>query len=214
MSTENTRSTTSPDIALDGFGRAIGRTRYVVIIPVLAVILLSMSLFLLGAFSAAQLIVKAWSTVLANGDSNETELVVETLSIIGVMLRAVIFYIIGVGLYSLFITPLNLTVALGMETLTDLESKVISVVVVILSVKFLQQFVQWNDPQGIMYYGLTMAGVIAALVFFQSNSQRGKEFQKEHSPNVQKQAQKEMFQENKEQREIKPEEVSKEDQPA
>lgn len=192
---------------LDNFGRIIGRTRYVVIIPVIAVVLLSMSLFLLGAISAGQLIVKAWSGLLAQGDSNETQLVVETLSVIGVMLRAVVFYIIGVGLYSLFIKPLNLTVALGMESLTDLEGKVISVVVVILAVKFLQQFVQWNQPLEIMYYGLTMAGVVAALVFFQYNSRRGKEFTKEHAPNVQKQAQKEMFQEDKEEREVKPEEV-------
>lgn len=192
---------------LEGFGRILGRSRYVVIIPALAVVLLSMSLFLLGAYSAVQLIVKTWSALLSNGDSNETQLVVETLSVIGVMLRAVVFYIIGVGLYSLFITPLNLTVALGMESLSDLEAKVISVVVVILAVKFLQQFVQWNQPLETMQYGLTMASVIAALVLFQFNNRRSKEFTKEHSPNVQKQAQKEMFQEDKEEREIKPEET-------
>ena len=185
----------------------IGRSRYVVIIPVLAVVLLSMSLFLLGAYSALQLIVRAWSGVLMQGETNDTQLVVETLSVIGVMLRAVVFYIIGVGLYSLFIAPLNLTVALGMESLTDLEGKVISVVVVILAVKFLQQFVQWNQPLETMYYGLTMAGVVASLVLFQYNSQRAKEFTKKHAPDAQKQAQKEMFQEDKEQREIKAEEV-------
>ena len=45
--------------------------------------------------------------------------------------------VIGVGLYSLFIAPLNLTVSLGVETLSDLESKVLSVVVVIMAVTFL-----------------------------------------------------------------------------
>ncbi len=64
-----------------------------------------------------------------------------------------------------------------------------------------------NQPLETMYYGLTMAGVIAALVLFQFNSRRAKEFTKEHSPNVQKRAQKEMFEENKEEREIKADEV-------
>ncbi len=185
----------------------IGRSRYVVILAVVAVLLLSMSLFLLGTVSAAQSIVRAWSSLLQRGDSNETEIVVETLSVIGVMLRAVVFYIIGVGLYSLFITPLNLTAALGMETLADLESKVISVVVVILAVKFLQQFVQWNQPVETMQYGLTMAAVILSLVFFQINSRKGKEYAKENHPDVQKRAQKEMFEEDKEEKEIKPDEV-------
>lgn len=187
-----------------GLGRMIGRSRYVVIIAVVAVLLLSMSLFLMGAFEAAQLIVRAWSDLLRQGSSDETRLVIDTLSVIGVMLRAVVFYIIGVGLYSLFITPLNLTAALGVESLTDLEAKVISVVIVILAVTFLQHFVQWNQPVETMYYGLTMAAVVVALVFFQYNNRRGKEFTEENPPDAQKQAQKEMFHEEKEEREIEP----------
>jgi uncharacterized membrane protein YqhA len=67
---------------------------------------------------------------------------VQSLSIIGVMLRAVVFYIIGVGLYSFFIATLNLTTALGVESLSDLEAKVVSVVIVILAVRFMQEFVK------------------------------------------------------------------------
>lgn len=195
---------------LAGLGRAIGRSRYVVILAVIAVMLLSMSLFLLGTISTVQTIVRAWTELFQRGDTGGTELVIETLSVIGVMLRAVVFYIIGVGLYSLFITPLNLTVALGMESLADLEAKVISVVVVILAVKFLQEFVRWNQPVETMYYGLTLAGVVAALVLFQYNNRKGKEFAKEHSPDVQKRAQKEMFHDDKEERDIKPDEVEPE----
>ena len=190
--------------SLNGFGRVIGRSRYVVIIAVIAVLLLSMSLFLFGAYSAVRFMFKAWTNLLQQGDADETQLVIGTLSVIGVMLRAVVFYIIGVGLYSLFIAPLNLTVALGVESLADLEAKVISVVVVILAVTFLQHFVQWNQPLETMYYGLTMAAVVAALVLFQYNNRRGKEFAKQNQPDAQVQAQKEMFHEDKEERLIKP----------
>ena len=192
---------------LDWLGAIIGRSRYVVIVAVVAVIALSVSLFLLGTVGAVRTIVTAWTGLLTRGDTGGTELVVETLSIIGVMLRAVVFYIIGVGLYSLFIKPLNLTTALGMETLADLESKVISVVVVMLAVRFLQQFMQWQQPVETAYFGLTMAAVIGALVLFQLNGRKSKEFAKQNSPDVAKRAQKEMFEEDKEQREIKPDEV-------
>lgn len=193
--------------ALDTIGALIGRSRYVVIIAVIAVLALSISLFLLGTVSAVQSIITAWTGLLTRGDTGGTALVVETLAIIGVMLRAVIFYIIGVGLYSLFIKPLNLTTALGMESLADLEGKVISVVVVMLAVRFLQQFMLWEQPVETAYFGLTMAAVIIALVLFQLNGRRAKEFAKQNSPDVAKRAQKEMFEEDKEQREIQPDEV-------
>lgn len=192
---------------LENLGGIIGRSRYVVLVAVVAVMLVSLSLFLLGTIGAAKLIYSSWMEFAFEGEAGSTKQIVESLSIIGVMLRAVVFYIIGVGLYSLFIAPLNLTTALGVESLSDLEVKVISVVVVILAVKFLQEFVKWGEPIEIAYFGGTMALVVLALVLFQWNSRRSKEFSKEHAPDVAKRAQKEMFEDSKEQREIGADEI-------
>lgn len=192
---------------LESLGNFIGRSRYVVLVAVVAVMLVSLSLFLLGTIGAAKLIYSSWMEFALYGEAGSTEQIVESLSIIGVMLRAVVFYIIGVGLYSLFIAPLNLTTALGMESLSDLEVKVISVVIVILAIKFLQEFVKWNQQLEIAYFGGTLAVVVAALVLFQWNSRNAKEFSKEHAPDVAKRAQKEMFEKDKEQREIKSDEI-------
>lgn len=189
------------------FGRFIGRSRYVVLIVVVAVLLVSLSLFLLGTIDALQTIYKAWRGLFAAGDTGGTELVIEFLAVIGIMLRAVVFYLIGVGLYSLFIAPLNLTAALGVETLGDLESKVISVVVVILAVTFLQHFIRWEDSVAMMQNGLTMAAVIASLTLFQFIGQRAKEFAKQNAPDTTKRAQAEMFHKDREQRVVAPDEV-------
>ncbi len=124
------------------------------------------------------------------------------------MLKAVVFYIVGVGLYSLFITPLNLTVSLGVETLVDLESKVVSVVVVILGVTFLEHFIQWQDPVATLQFGAAMALVIVALVLFQMYSHRTKEDQKTHNPDVQTRAKRRLFEEDREQQEIELDEVA------
>ena len=114
------------------------------------------------------------------------------------MLKAVVFYIIGVGLYSLFISPLNLTVSLGVETLSDLESKVASVVVVILGVTFLEHFILWEDPLATLQFGAALGLVAGALVLFQQYNHRVKEDQKSHAPEVQTQAQRRLFVEDKE----------------
>ena len=192
---------------LAGFGRFIARSRYVVLIAVVAVLLVSLTLFLLGALNAFSVTWKVWREAFLQGEFASTDLLIEILGVIDVMLRAVVFYIIGVGLYSLFIAPLNLTAALGVESLLDLETKVISIVIVILAVAFLEHFVRWESPSETLYFAAALAIVVASLVVFQWNNQRAKEFEKTHRPEVQARAQSEMFQAKHEERKIRPEET-------
>jgi uncharacterized membrane protein YqhA len=192
---------------LSPFARAIGRSRFVVIIAVAAVMIVALSLFLLGTMLAAVSVWHAWKGVF-EGQIGSTDLTVEFLEVVSVMLKAVVFYIIGVGLYSLFIAPLNLTVALGVETLNDLESKVISVVIVILGVTFLEHFIRWEQPLETLHYGGALALVVSSLVLFQMLSHRSKQEQKAHQPDVQARAKREMFHKDHEQQEILPDEIS------
>jgi uncharacterized membrane protein YqhA len=188
-------------------GRILGRTRFVVLIAVAAVMLIALSLFILGTVEAINAILHAWKRMF-DGKLHAADLTVEFLEIVTVMMKAVVFYLIGVGLYSLFITPLNVTVALGVRTLSDLEEKVINVIVVILSVTFLQHFIQWNNPLETMYYGAALAMVVIALMLFQHFRQKAKEVQKSESPNVQAKAQKEMFEEDVEEHHVSEEELN------
>ena len=121
--------------------RWVGHTRYVVVLAVLAVLLVAVSLFLLGSWLAVVGVWHAFGDAVA-GDLDATELTVEFLEVISAMLKAVIFYLVGVGLYSLFIGPLNLTTVLGVETLGDLERKVASLVNLILAFTALEHFIR------------------------------------------------------------------------
>lgn len=188
------------------FGHAIGRTRFVVLLAVGAVLLVSVALFVLGAILAALSVWHAFDAVLG-GQMGSTDLTVEFLEIVSVMLKAVVFYIVGVGLYSLFVAPLNLTAALGVETLNDLETKVVSVIIVIMSVTFLEHFIRWEQPVETLLFGLTLALAVLALVAFQSHSHRVTESQKRHHPDTQARAQRELFHEDHEQRVVRKDEV-------
>lgn len=188
------------------FNRVVGRSRYVVLLAIIAVLLVAVTLFLLGALQALLGIWSAWSEVV-RGTFDAADLTVEFLELVSVMLKAVVFYIIGVGLYSLFIAPLNLTVSLGVETLNDLESKVVSVVVVILGVTFLEHFIRWEEPLATLQFGAAMALAIAALVLFQNYNHRVKEDQRTNNPDVQVRAQKRLFQDNREEHVIEPDQL-------
>lgn len=188
------------------FSEAIGRSRYIVLLAVIAVMVVAISLFLLGTLQAGISVWNAWAGV-ARGELATTDLTVTFLEIVSVMLKAVVFYLIGVGLYSLFIAPLNLTVSLGVETLSDLESKVISVVIVILAVTFLEHFILWEQPFETLQFGAALAIVTAANVLFQMHSHKVKEDQQSHHPDVQTRAQRDLFQENREEHDIKASDV-------
>jgi uncharacterized membrane protein YqhA len=190
---------------LGPFARAIGRSRLIVMLAVIAVMVIAVALFLLGTGLA---IVGVWHAAqgVLRGELGSTDLTVEFLEVVSVMLKAVVFYLIGVGLYSLFIAPLNLTAALGVETLSDLESKVISVVIVIMSVTFLEHFIRWKEPMETLQFGGALSLVVSALVLFQYNSHHAKEEQRMHDPDTQVRAQRELFQKDHEQREVLPDE--------
>jgi uncharacterized membrane protein YqhA len=185
----------------DRFSRIIGRSRFVVLLAVVAVMLVAVSLFLLGTIQAVTGVWDAWKNVF-HGGMQSTRLTVAFLEIVSTMLKAVVFYIIGVGLYSLFVSPLNITVSLGVQTLNDLESKVVNVVVVILSITFLEHFILWKDPLGTLQFGAAAALVVAALVLFERHSHQSKEEQGVHDPKEQVRAQKSMFRENHEKAEL------------
>ena len=200
------RPTRGPDArppAVSRFSQLVGRSRFIVLLAVAGVMLVAITLFLLGTVQAVTGVYHAWEGVL-RGTSSNTELTVEFLEIVSLMLKAVVFYIIGVGMYSLFVAPLNITVSLGVETLSDLESKVVSVVVVILGVTFLEHFITWQKPLETLQFGAAAALVIAALVLFQRYAHKAKEDQQAHNPDEQARAQHALFEEEEEQAAVNP----------
>lgn len=188
------------------FSRIIGQSRFIVLLAVVSVLLVAAALFLIGVIQALTGIYNAAAAV-SDLQFNAANLTIVFLEIVSTMLKAVVFYIIGVGLYSLFIAPLNLTVSLGIETLNDLEDKIVSVVIVILGVTFLEHFVRWEEPLETLQFGGALAVVVAALVFFQRHSHQAKEAQQAKSPDVTARAKKELFEEDTEQHIVSQDEV-------
>lgn len=188
------------------FSRVIGQSRFIVLLAVISVLLVAVALFLLGVIQACTGIWSAITTVFS-GHFETITLTIKFLEIVSTMLKAVVFYIIGVGLYSLFIAPLNLTVSLGVETLNDLEDKIVSVVIVILAVTFLEHFVRWDKPLETLEFGAALALVVGALVFFQRHSHHAKEVQQAKNSDVTARAKKELFEEDTEQHAISTDEL-------
>lgn len=210
MATRN-KSEDPPREAL--LARVIGRSRLVVMVAVLAVLAAAFSFFLLGAVLAARGIWSAWSGAFS-GDIDSTALTVQFLEIVTVMLKAVFFYLVGVGLYSLFISPLNLTVALGVKTLSDLEAKIISVVIVILAVSFMEHYIESRGEMTVLISSGALAAAVIALVVFQWHAHSAGKDHSDQRPGETEQAKRELFEEQHEQHEIgaQPEQAARRDE--
>jgi uncharacterized membrane protein YqhA len=145
---------------------ALLQSRHLVAVGILGVLLIAMALFLLAAGLA---FVSVWDAVVGvvSGELSSTDLKVLFLRVVTLVLKAVAFYIIGTGLYTLFIGPLPFGAGVRVESLTDLELKLISVIVVILASTFLEQFAEGGDPLAILRLGGALALVVFALVAFQ-----------------------------------------------
>ena len=187
--------------------RWVGRTRFVVLLAVVAVLLLAICFFLLASWLSAVGIWHAFGDAV-RGELDATEVTAEFLEVISTMLKAVVFYLVGVGLYSLFIGPLNLTTALGVETLADLERKVASIIILILAVTLLEHFIRWEDGAETLRFGATLALAVAALVAFQFVSLRADKDLYTPGPEAQARAQRELYGQAREEREVTAAEVA------
>ena len=140
--------------------------RLLVLVPIGGMLLVALSLALLATSLAATTSWGAFQDVAA-GDASTTELKTEFLGIASLTLQAVVFYLVGIGLYALFVGPVKTRRAIVPQSLADLEIKVVSVVIVILATTFLERFTSSTDSRGMLELAAALALAIPALVLFQ-----------------------------------------------
>jgi uncharacterized membrane protein YqhA len=141
--------------------------RYLLIVPVIGCILLTAGTVLMGIVR----IVTAGAKLLHAGDYSAKAAKIMSLAVIEIIdlfLVATVAYITAAGLYKLFIsnTKIELPTRLKINSLKDLEDKIIGVVVAALAVAFLGQAAGPDEPAALLNYGGGIALVIAALAFF------------------------------------------------
>lgn len=93
---------------------------------------------------------------------------VKFIGLIDVFLVVPAFFLIGLGLYQLCFSRVELPDWLHIKSLDDLKNKVLKIVVLVLAVQFLGEAVEWSRGVDILYYGAAVALVIAAVSWFLS----------------------------------------------
>jgi uncharacterized membrane protein YqhA len=142
--------------------RILAATRYIAIIPAIAAILGAILLMVQGSVAMMQVIIDVIS------DRTKLKItIVEVLTAVDAILLGTVLLVIGYGLYELFIDEdLEVPVWLQVHDLDDLKSKLIGVVVAIISVIFVGVYVDANRASDVISYGVGAGALVVGLAIF------------------------------------------------
>jgi uncharacterized membrane protein YqhA len=142
--------------------RILAATRYIAIIPAIAAILGAILLMAQGSVAMMQVIID----VISDGTKLKIT-IVEVLTAVDAILLGTVLLVIGYGLYELFIDEdLEVPVWLQVHDLDDLKSKLIGVVVAIISVIFVGVYVDANRASDVISYGVGAGALVVGLAIF------------------------------------------------
>ena len=147
--------------------RFLASCRFLLFIPVIGCVLLTAGVVLMGIGR----ILTAGVDFVRAGDLSAKAakaMALSVIEIIDLFLVGTVAYITALGLYKLFIAnvDIELPMRLKIETLKDLEDKIIGVIVAALAVAFLGQAAGADAPDKLLNYGAGIAVVVVALAFF------------------------------------------------
>lgn len=141
--------------------------RLVMLVPVVAIQLAAIALIYYGS-------VETWhfveGIVFSEGDATDHDhILLLAIEIVDLFLLATVVQVVSLGLYQLYFhQDLQLPPWLKIRTLDDLKSKLVGVVITVMSVYFLGRALTWTEGEGIAYLGVAVALVIVALTYFLS----------------------------------------------
>lgn len=143
--------------------RILGSSRFLIMLAVLGSYLAAAILLIYGGFLTIYILIETLRHhQITTG--NGRLLALECIELIDIFLLGTAFYIVSIGLYELFINPRIVTVPwLHVSSLDDLKARLLGVFIVVMSVFFLEQLINWNGQRDILALGIAEALIIAVL---------------------------------------------------
>lgn len=148
--------------------RLIEWSRFVVAIPAIGSIIGAFVLMAIGFLDIIRSLVKLMDTATPLKES-----VVSILTAVDALLLSTVLLVIGYGLYELFVdSTVKLPAWLQINSLDDLKSKLIGVVVAIIAVVFVGILVEMTNAQDVMFIGAGAGAVLIGLGVFSLASRK------------------------------------------
>ena len=141
----------------------LGNSRYLIFIAVLGSYLAAAMIMIYSGFLLIHVLIGLFLHPDLSIPAGR-QLLLECIELIDALLLGTAFYIVALGLYELFInrhvdTPNWLLV----QSLDDLKARLLAVIILVLSVFFLEQVINWDRRSDILSLGIAEALMIVAI---------------------------------------------------
>jgi uncharacterized membrane protein YqhA len=137
------------------------RSKYLALIGVIALLFAAIAAFVWGTLKTVDTISLVLSSL-----GRDKAITVELIEIVDSFLIATALLIFSVSLYELFIDKLELPDWMLAHDLYDLKTKLSSMIVLVMAVKFLEKLLDVKDPEALLQIGAATALMSAVLIAF------------------------------------------------
>jgi uncharacterized membrane protein YqhA len=141
--------------------KLLSSSRYFAWIGILALLVTALTAFCWGVAKTVYAVVLTFST-----QGHDPGIIIALVEIVDAFLVATTLLIFSLGLYELFIGELGLPRWMIIHNLHDLKTRLGSMLVLIMAVKFLEKLVEWKDAQETLFFALGIGAVAAVLIAF------------------------------------------------
>jgi uncharacterized membrane protein YqhA len=137
------------------------KSRYLAIVGVVSLLLASVAAFAWGASKTFRVIL-----LVITSRGADAGITIEFIEIVDSFLIATAILIFTVSLYELFIGEINVPEWMLAHNLYELKTKLSSMIVLVMAVKFLQKLIDVKDANELLLRGLATAVMSAVLIAF------------------------------------------------
>jgi uncharacterized membrane protein YqhA len=145
--------------------KGLAATRIVFTLAILSTFVAAVTLLVLGTIETFETVFK----VLGIGGQayGPAEARQHFIEVVDLFLVATILYVISIGIYQLFAdSRLPVAAWLKVRSASDLEQKLIGVLITVLGVEGLARVISWDGLVNLLPFGLTTGLLIVALAYF------------------------------------------------
>lgn len=146
-------------------------SRYVFLLAIISTFVAAVVLLVLGFVETFEVV---FELLRFDGHTDSNAVRLHFIEVLDMFLLATILYFIAAGFYQLFGPPVrNLPAWMRVDSVDDLEHKLIGVLITVLGVFGLAQVAGWDGQSNLLPFGITVALLILALGYFATRTSSG-----------------------------------------
>ncbi len=157
--------------------RVVDYSRYLFVLAVFSAIVLALLLFFFGVVLTVDAVIDLIRDREFTPEAAQS-VSFEAIEIVDFFLLATVFYIVALGLYTLFIDEDHpMPPWMHINDLDDLKHRLAGVVIVAMAVSFFGLLLSSDDPEHLLRIGVGIGAVIVALTYFMNSQSDHKQIQ-------------------------------------